>query len=76
MSWPVAIFACFCVLVIFVFLFLLIVYSKEYTREEKLLKEFSKSKQPGSDAIYIIQPQPKKKAAAFPKVEKNKKDIN
>lgn len=88
MSWAFAIFASFSVLVISVIAFLLIVYLKEYSREERLLKQFAKSRklenELGSMPVYIM-PMPKKTTVAAvaedkkmtkPLPVKNKKDVN
>jgi hypothetical protein len=89
MSWPLAIFGCFSVLVVSVFLFLLVVYIKEYSREERLLKQFAKSRRMEQDLsmpVYIMPvAAPPKKTTSAPDTEKktklppplkNKKDVN
>lgn len=80
MTWPLAIFGCFSVLVVSVVLFLLVVYIKEYSREEKLLKEFTNSRNLEHDLnsmpVYIMPvaapppPPPSKKTISAPDVEK------
>jgi len=86
-TWPVAILGCFSVLVLALFAFFTIVYIKEYIREEKAIKEFTKFREQQAqlekELVYVIQPTaPVKKKKekivvdAAPKIEKNKKDIN
>jgi len=85
MTWPIAIFACFCVLVLSLFGFLLVIYFKEFGREEKLLKQFAKAKKMEEMMpLYIMPVAPSKKTTTTApkedkfviKSEKNKKDIN
>lgn len=88
MSWALAIFLCFSISVISVFTFLLVVYIKEYNREEQTIKEMMKAKdnfnkmmKDAPPLYYIATPPTKKKVAAPPaqqvvKSDKNKKDIN
>lgn len=80
MTWPFAIFASFSVLVISVLVFLLIIYFKEYKREEKLIKQLGSMKEEDFlPPIYVMAP-PAKKSAPEPQVyhktDKNKKNIN
>jgi len=84
-TWPVAILGCFSVLVLALFAFFTIVYIKEYVREEKAIKQFTKFREQQAEMekelMYVIQPPVKKKKEkivvdALPKIEKNKKDIN
>jgi hypothetical protein len=85
MTWPIAIFGCFCVMIAFIFLFLTIVYLKEYAREEKTIKEYMKLReqqakefasimQGNPPQMYVMQPAKKKVAPPAP--PKDKKNIN
>ena len=85
MTWPIAIFASFSVLVLSITAFLIFVYIKEYNREEKTMKEAMKSfkDQYTQPPMYVLElPQPPKKKAQ--KKDENiytaptdkKKDIN
>lgn len=82
MTWPIAIFGCFTVLVVSVVGFLLFVYIKEYNRDEKTLKEFMKLKEQmptSSPLVYVLDQSKKKAPPPPPKLTdktKNKKDIN
>jgi hypothetical protein len=89
MTWPFAVFAIFSVLFISSLLFLLVIYLKEYAREEKLVEQLTKAqlkleKEFGNMPIYILPAEPpapkKKKTAApetdLPKLGKTKKDYN
>lgn len=81
MTWPLAIFGCFAVLVFSIVGFLLFVYVKEYNRDEKTLKEFMKFKEQmtaPSPMVYVLEQPAKKKAPPPPPklTDKNKKDIN
>lgn len=79
MTWPIAIFGCFTVFMISIVGFLLFVYLKEYNRDEKIMKEFVKLKDPqiSTPLVYVLD-KPKKKAPPPPPklTDKNKKDIN
>jgi hypothetical protein len=86
MTWPIAIFASFSVLVVSVMAFLALVYIKEYNREEKTMKEAMKSfkDQYSQQPMYVLEvPQPPKKKKVLQKDEgiytatpDKKKDIN
>lgn len=85
-TWPIAILGCFSVLVLALFSFFTIVYIKEYVREERAIKEFTKFReqqtQMEKELVYVLQSPPAKKKKekvvvdATPKIEKNKKDMN
>lgn len=83
-TWPVAMLGCFGIFVVSTFVFLTIVYFKEYTREEKAIKEFTKYREQQAqlekELIYLVQPPPpkkkKEKVVAEVKSDKNKKDMN
>ena len=79
MTWPLAVFGCFSILVISIITFLTIVYLKEYNREERTIKEFMKirdQKMKSEPLVYVFE-QPKKKAPPpLPIPDKNKKNIN
>jgi hypothetical protein len=87
MSWPIAIFASITVLIVSIFSFLLVIYFKEYAREEKLIKQFGAMKEKellGTVPVYLTTPSsPKKqkltqepKNPFYHKLDKNKKNIN
>jgi hypothetical protein len=80
MTWPIAVFACFSVLVFSIVGFLLFIYVKEYSREQKTFNEFIKFKDqiPTSPLLYVLDKPAKKSKAPPPppKLDKNKKNIN
>jgi len=83
MTWPIAIFASIVSIVALTFTFLLIIYFKEYRREEKLLEQYSRSKLQDQDLlpIYVLETKVPKapkapKTSATPKTNKGNKDIN
>jgi len=80
---PFAIFGIFSVLIVCSILFLLVVYLKEYAREEKLIEQLTKAqlkleKDFASMPIYILPPEKKKTSQTEPttKSVKPKKDVN
>lgn len=89
MTWAAAFFSCFALLVLCASIVFLVVYIKEYAREERIIKEFGKSsKQLQEDlylpTMYLVEEKPaktKKSKDALPaldseKESKNKKDVN
>lgn len=78
MTWPIAFFASFSVFIISLIAFFTIIYFKEFSREEKTIKEFTKLAKQEKDlpAFYMMAPPVKSVAPAPPKLVKNKKDIN
>lgn len=82
MDWPTAVFACFSLVVVVGFVGFLVVYLKEYKREDMKFKELVKMREQQSKmekehppVMYVVTPPaPKKKAPAPPTI--NKKNIN
>jgi hypothetical protein len=83
MSWPLS----FVIVSGLVLGFLLIIYLKEYIREERLLRQFSDVKNDpltGNPPVYVMTTMPKKQTPIVkekivaPKIteDKNKKNIN
>lgn len=86
MTWPLAIFGCFSVLIFALLFFFLVVYIKEYIREEKAIKEFTKFREQQAkiekDLMLVMPPAPPKKkkekilVELAQKSDKDKKNIN
>jgi len=83
MNWPTVVFACFSLFVIAAFAAFMIVYLKEYKREDNAIKEIMKLRDQQVKAekehqpiMYVVSPPapPKKKVPAPP--APNKKNIN